>query len=137
MKSLTASLSLQLLLGGMVAISASLGVQAYRFHGRAVAEANANVARAMDDLEWEIGRHRSSALTSALLVAKSGSFESPSAGEDGAVESFAPEVVLDFNGAADPRILLAPETASLAATVEAIRAASVAGVTGADEPTAL
>lgn len=134
MKSLTASLSLQLLLGGMVAISASLGVQAYRFHGRAVAEANANVARAMDDLEWEIGRHRSSALTSALLVAKSGSFESPSAGEDGAVESFAPEVVLDFSGAADPRILLAPETASLAATVEAIRAASVAGVTGADEP---
>jgi signal transduction histidine kinase len=134
MKSLTTSLSLQLLLGGMVALSASLGVQAYRLHGRAVETAGTTVARAMDDLEWEIGRHRSSALTSALLVAKSGSFESPGAGESDVVGPFAPDAVLDFDGAGDPRVLVAPEIVSLAATVEAIRAASVAGVTGADEP---
>jgi signal transduction histidine kinase len=136
MKSLTASLALQLLLGSMVALSASLGIQAYRFHGQAVESAGATVARAMDDVEWEIARHRRAALTSALLVARTGGPVGPSSAEARAAGagSFSPEIVLNFDGADEPSFLVGPDRGRLAGMIEAIRAASVAGITGADEP---
>lgn len=136
MKSLTASLALQLLLVSMVALSASLGVQAYRFHGQAVKSADATVAQAMDDVEWEIERHRRAALTSALLLARSASLGEPSSDEarGAGAGSCSPEVILNFDGAGEPRVLVGPDRGRLSAMIEAIRAASVAGVTGADEP---
>ena len=136
MKSLTASLGIQLLLGSVVALSASLGVQTYCFHGQAVGNADELVGLAMDDVEWEIERHRQATLTSALLAARSGSVEDFNAVEGGeAGACFTPsDLILNFDGAEEPSVLVGREGPAPSSMVEAIRAASVAGVTGANEP---
>lgn len=136
MKSLTASFGLQLFLGGAVALSVSLGVQTHLHHSREVEAAHEAVALAMEDVMWELERHRSATLTTALLLASSADLEDPETGLGHQAGAGIPssEMVIQFDGADEVRVLAGSAGGRFPEVVEAIRAASVAGVTGTDEP---
>ncbi|MDC3307246.1 ATP-binding protein [bacterium] len=131
MKSLNTILGLQLLVGSLVALVVSMGIQAFRFHSEAVRRADEGVGLAVQEVAWEIGRQRDAALDGAMLAAQQGASD----GEGATSNRGGPaSVILEFDGDLRERVARGEAPGVLSQLVEMIRSASVAGVTGAHLP---
>lgn len=131
MKSLNTILGLQLLAGSLVALAISLGIQTVGFHREAVRGAAEGVGLAVEEVAWEIGRQRDAALAGAQLAAQQGD----ATGEEAAsTHPNHTSVTLEFDAAQVGRVVRGATPQDLPELVEAIRSYSVAGITGALDP---